>query len=66
MGAFYEEVGPIPVRWEIWMQVLTVYLLYELTPFRTWMGGNILLRGIIPLHSLRIVGPLILRALGPG
>ena len=36
-GTFYADVGPIPVRWEIWRQVLTVYLLYELTPFQTWM-----------------------------
>ena len=37
-GTFYAEVGPIPVHWEIWRQVITVYLLYELTPFQSWMG----------------------------
>ena len=37
-GTFYAEVGPIPLHWELWREVITSYLLYELTPFQKWMG----------------------------
>ena len=37
-GTFYEEVGPTPLHWELWRGLITTYLLYELTPFHTWMG----------------------------
>ena len=35
-GTFYEEVVPIPLHWELWRDLITTYLLYELTPFHTW------------------------------
>ena len=56
-GAFYEEVGPVPLHWELWRDVIASYLLYELTPFQKWMGL------VSSLESSYIFTPLELAAL---
>ena len=51
-GTFYEEIGPIPLRWELWRPLITIYLLYELTPFHEWV------RIVASLESSYLFAPL--------
>ena len=56
-GTFYEEIGPIPLHWELWRSLITIYLLYELTPFHEWM------KIVASLESSYLFAPLDLAVL---